>query len=341
MVELYRDGQRVARRRNLNMMCGAPAVARFSSLTAAEAGSWTGPFPWPVVAIHLSLLPDGKVLSWGLTGQPQVWDPASGQFTEVASQAELFCSGHSLLADGRVLVTGGHISSDHGIPDISIFNPANNTWTQSTPMRRGRWYPTNTTLANGSVVILAGRDEVGDEVAEPEVWTPNGVRQLDNASLVLPYYPRTFVAPNGQVFYAGEQQTSRYLSTSGSGSWTVVGERKYGARPYGAAVMYEAGKILYVGGGRTTNTAEIIDLNTAVTDLAVDRLDGLRPAQSQRHGAADRRGVRDGREQLAGVRRRVAGHPGHGDVEPGHRRLDHDDEQRDQADVPLDHLAAS
>ena len=41
--------------------------------------------------------------------------------------------------------------------------------------------------------------------------------------------------------------------------------------------MYEAGKILYVGGGRTTNTAEIIDLNAAVADLAVDRLDGASP----------------------------------------------------------------
>ena len=35
----------------------------------------------------------------------------------------------------------------------------------------------------------------------------------------------------------------------------------YGIRDYGAAVMYDKGKILYVGGGRTTNTAEIIDLN--------------------------------------------------------------------------------
>ena len=87
-------------------------------------------------------------------------------------------------------------------------------------MRRGRWYPTNTMLANGSVVILAGRDEVGDEVAEPEVWSSSGIRVLTNASLVLPYYPRTFLAPNGRVFYAGEQQTSRYLNTSGNGSWT-------------------------------------------------------------------------------------------------------------------------
>ena len=264
ILELYQDGVRVVRRRNLNRACGAPAVASLvAGASAAEAGSWTQPFPWPSIAVHLSLLPTGRVLSWGLAGQPVVWDPATGDFTEVPSQAELFCAGHSLLPDGRVLVSGGHLDNDRGIPDVSIFSPSTGAWTQSTPMRRGRWYPTNTTLPNGSVVILAGRDQVGDEVAEPEVWSPSGIRQLGNASLVLPYYPRTFVAPNGLVFYAGEQSTSRFLSTSGNGAWTTVGERRYGARPYGAAVMYEMGKILYAGGGRTTNTAEIIDLNAA------------------------------------------------------------------------------
>ena len=263
VVELYQDGQRVVRRRNLKLPCGAPAAARLMALGAAEAGSWSDPFPWPVVALHVSLLPNGRVLSWGLAGSPQIWDPTTGEFTEVGSPVELFCAGHSLLPDGRVLVAGGHIASDRGIPDITIFSPATESWTPSTPMRRGRWYPTNTTLANGSVVILAGRDEVGDEVAEPEVWSSSGVRQLSSASLVLPYYPRTFLAPNGQVFYAGEQPTTRYLNTSGTGSWTIVGDRRYGARPYGSAVMYEDGKILYVGGGRTTNTAEVIDLNAA------------------------------------------------------------------------------
>ena len=263
IVELYRDGQRIVRRRNLKQPCGPPAMAALASLTAAEAGSWSAPFPWPVVGIHTSLLPTGKVLSWGLAGSPQVWDPATGRFTEVASPAELFCAGHSLLPDGRLLVAGGHIANDRGIADISIFSPETESWTSSTSMRRGRWYPTNTTLANGSVVIIAGRDEVGDEVAEPEVWSASGVRELSGASLVLPYYPRTFLAPNGQVFYAGEDQTTRYLSTSGTGKWTTVGERRYGNRSYGAAVMYEDGKILYAGGGRSTNTAEIVDLNAA------------------------------------------------------------------------------
>lgn len=264
IVEIFHEGDRVVRRRNLNRPCGAPAVASLmAAATAADAGSWTAPFPWPSVAIHLSLLPDGNVLSWGLLGPPVIWNPGTGQFTEVPSQAELFCAGHSLLPDGRVLVAGGHIASDRGIPDVSIFSPSAGAWTKSSPMRRGRWYPTNTTLPNGHVLILAGRDEVGDEVAEPEVWSSTGLRQLAGAGLVLPYYPRTFVAPNGLVFYAGEQTTSRYLNTSGSGAWTSVGSRRYGARPYGAAVMYELGKILYTGGGRTTNTAEIIDLNAA------------------------------------------------------------------------------
>ena len=86
---------------------------------------------------------------------------------------------------------------------------------------------------------------------------------LSTASLVLPYYPRTFLAPNGKIFYAGEARTTRYLDPAGTGAWTTVANRRYGLRDFGAAVMYDQGKILYVGGGRTTNTAEIIDLNAA------------------------------------------------------------------------------
>src|SRR3989454_12273805 len=73
-----------------------------------------------------------------------------------------------------------------------------------------------------------------------------------------------FVAPDGRVFYAGEEQQSRYLDVTGTGSWTDGPLRRFGGRNYGSAVMYEPGKILYAGGGDPpTNTAEIIDLNSA------------------------------------------------------------------------------
>jgi PKD repeat protein len=265
-VELYQDGQRVARRRNEGTMCGAPALsAAMAGASSPTAGSWTPPFSLPIVALHVSLLPTGKVLMWGHLGTPQVWDPATGGLTAVPSPAWVFCAGHSFLADGRLLVSGGHISADHGIPDNTIFTPGTQSWSKSTPMLRGRWYPTNTTLGNGDVVITAGRDEGGVEVEEPEVWSAStgAVRVLTGAKRMLPYYPRTFLAPNGKIFYAGEQVTTRYLDPTGTGSWSTVGNHLYPTpRDYGSAVMYEPGRILYVGGARTTETAEVINLNT-------------------------------------------------------------------------------
>jgi len=129
-------------------------------------------------------------------------------------------------------------------------------------MAKGRWYPTNTTLPSGQVVTIAGTDETGESVTIPEVWDGTTWHGLTTASLDLPYYPRTFVAPDGRIFYAGEQQQSLYLSVTGTGSWSDGPLRRFGTRDYGSAVMYEPGKVLYVGGGDPpTNTAEIIDLN--------------------------------------------------------------------------------
>ena len=265
VVELYQDDQRVARRRNEAVPCGpSPMSAMMTGLEPAASGSWSEPFSWPVVGLQVSLLPSGKVLSWGHAGEPQLWDPTTGMFTEVPAPVELFCSGHSFLADGRLLVSGGHISDDHGLADISIFSPTSESWSRSTPMSRGRWYPTNTTLGSGDVVIIGGRDQAGRVVNQPEVWSNGSVRQLSTAPWAVPYYPRTFLAPNGKIFYAGELRSTRYLDPAGTGSWTVVASRRYGTRDYGSAVMYAPGKILYVGGGRTTNTAETIDLNAAV-----------------------------------------------------------------------------
>ena len=261
-VELLLNGTPIAVRANGGVPCtpSTPAPA-FLSVGQESSGEWTAPFSWPVVAVHLSLMSNGKVLFWGHAGEPQVWDPATGIFTVVTGPVELFCAGHSLTTDGRVVVAGGHITDDHGLPNMSIFNPGSQSWTQTTPMKRGRWYPTNTTTGNGEVVIIAGRDEAGTNVNIPEIWNPSGaIRQLTTASLSLPYYPRMFLAPNGKLFYAGENQRSRWLKITGTGGWTSGPNRLYGTRDYGAAVMYNEGKILYVGGGRTTNTAETIDL---------------------------------------------------------------------------------
>jgi hypothetical protein len=241
-------------------------AARFGTGVAnprATQGQWAAPIPTPVVAIHMSLLPTGKVLLWGHTGDAFLWDPANpgAGFDPVGAPYEIFCSGHALMADGRLFVAGGHISNNHGLPAAAIFDPASETWSTTAPMSRGRWYPTVTSLPNGEVLVLAGTDESGAEVAIPEIWNGSVWRQLTTASLELPYYPAMFPAPDGRLFFAGFTTTTRYLDVSGTGSWSVLGERVGGSRPTGSAVMYAPGKVLFAGGGGTPKaTAEVIDL---------------------------------------------------------------------------------
>jgi len=243
---------------------GASGDPLSDMLGAPLTGEWSPVFSAPIVQLHLHLLPNGSVLSWGHAGDPQIWDPATGTFTAVPSPSLLFCAGHDFLSDGRLLVAGGHIGDGLGLPNTNLFDPATGSWQVGPPMAKGRWYPTNTMLANGEVLTLAGTDQSGIDVPIPEIWDGTSWRQLTGASLALPYYPRSFLAPDGRVFYAGEDQQSRYLDVTGSGSWTDGPVRTYPSRDYGSAVMYEPGKILYVGGGDPpTNTAEIIDLNDA------------------------------------------------------------------------------
>jgi hypothetical protein len=259
-VQISLEGKPLVARENSGVTCAPAAPAPVAlATTAAETGQWTAPFAWPIVAIHMVLLPDGRVLSFGRT-TPQLWNPATGVFTPVPSPVRLFCAGQVLLADGRVLAAGGHISNNHGHAHITIFS--NNAWASGTTMARGRWYPTTTVMGNGDVVILAGRDEAGLVVDLPEVWSNGSIHQLTGASQSLPYYPRAFLTASGSLFAAGPTVSTRFLSLSGAGSWKTGPKHLYGsAREYGSAVMYDEGKILYAGGGRTTNTAEIIDLN--------------------------------------------------------------------------------
>jgi len=262
-VRLSYQGARIAEAAGGGTACAPPAPT--APEPTASSGEWSAPFSWPVVAVHLHLLPDGRVLSWGAIGVSEIWDPATGGFTEATSATDVFCAGHAFLPDGRLLVAGGHISDFHGLPDANLFDPATDTWLAQAPMSHGRWYPTVTTLADGRAVTVGGQDEAGVEVAEPERWDGSGWTPLAGATLTLANYPRLFVAPNGLLFYAGELRQSRYLDPSGAGSWTAVATSLYGRRDYGSAVMYQPGKVLIAGGsdppdGAPTATAETIDL---------------------------------------------------------------------------------
>jgi hypothetical protein len=246
----------------------APFVRALASSPATQ-GKWDPPFTTPVVVVHMHLLRTGKVLMWGDTGDAQLWSAATG-FIRVPKAYRIYCSGHTILKDGRLLVVGGTSPGTRGLRLATVFNPATSSWSSTTSMRQGRYYPTTTLLPNGDVLAVSGHDAELAVVTIPEVWNGTAWRRLTTAPLSIPnpYYPAMFVAPNGKVFLAGFTQPSKYLDVAGTGQWTDVAPRNVANRMLGTAVMYAPGKVLYVGGGNgkpfdgpPTASAEVIDLN--------------------------------------------------------------------------------
>ena len=94
-------------------------------------------------------------------------------------------------------------------------NPGTLTWSKTADMRRGRWYPSSTELANGSIVTLAGKDENAIWATVPEIWSGGSWRALTGASLILPYYPRQFLAPH--AFDMGQRFMWLTFSRTSSG----------------------------------------------------------------------------------------------------------------------------
>ncbi|HJR15320.1 MAG TPA: galactose oxidase-like domain-containing protein [Gemmatimonadales bacterium] len=226
-------------------------------------GRWDPAFTTPVVGVHMHLLMTGKVLLWGDIGDAQLWSSATG-FTPVPKSYRIYCSGHTFLPDGRLLVVGGTSPGTRGLRVATVFDPLSSSWSATGSMAQGRYYPTTTTLPNGDILAVSGHDTAKTVVTIPEVRSGGAWRQLTTAPLSIPdpYYPAMFVAPNGKVFLAGFPQETRYLDVAGTGQWTMVANRKVADRTLGSAVMYAPGKILYAGGGDPpTRSAEVIDLN--------------------------------------------------------------------------------
>lgn len=252
------------------------AMVLSSHLTFAQVtdpslvGQWSTVQSFPYMPAHTHVMYNGVVLFWptfDVGNNPQLWNPSTNGVTAATfAPYNIFCAGHSFLANGKLLVTGGQDPTGNGLPNASIYDPISGTWTQLPDMNQGRWYPTNTTLANGDVLVVSGQIDpsIGND-ALPQVWQAgsNTWRNLTTAQLTQPLYPSMFLLPNGKVFNAGPSQTTRSLDTTGTGAWTFVAYSKYGSRDYGPAVMYQPGKIILIGGGGPTNTAETIDMNAA------------------------------------------------------------------------------
>lgn len=253
----------------------------------SQVGSWTAPVNLGVTSIHAALLHTGKVLAWwypqgdNVNSPAKLYDTVTGKTKDVTVPfpGDFFCSGHTILADGRVLVTGGLLGNPHpGVPDdgitaTAIFDPGSETWSQGTPMNLARWYPTDIELPSGQTLTLTGKNEhafidLPMEQYDPatEAWTllPSSANLPQQSSDT---YLKMKLLTNGKIFMAGSDADS-YTFDPSTNRWALTATMKFGNRYHGAAVIlpgltkvFAAGGTANHAGGSPTATAEVIDFS--------------------------------------------------------------------------------
>lgn len=245
----------------------------------ALEGEWSAPFDLGVVGIHSALLPTGKVLLFAYpdtgTGSPaRVFDPATGTTTDVSitMDRDVFCAGHSLLPDGRLFVTGGHIPGTAfgiGAPQTDFFASTTQTWTPGPLLNQARWYPTNVPLANGRTLIFGGDVDLSTSATTVESYDPvsNTLTTLpSSANRDLNLYPRMHLLTGGTIAWVNHAKTRTFDPATNRWSRPVA-SLNFGSRgdTLSSVALPGLDEILVIGGANnpsgTTATTEIIDFS--------------------------------------------------------------------------------
>ena len=335
-----------------------PAVER------DEVGTWRAPVDWPMVAVHASMLSNGKVAAWdafdAALDSERIWDPETASFEPAPSGINLFCAGHVLLPDGRLFAAGGHKLAYEGLRDTRLLNPLAGSWAAGPDMARGRWYPTTTTLADGRVLIVSGD---GDHDRRPEHAVhhavghdPGDLRPEDQ------HASRRCRAPRGGCRCTrscswrrtGASSTPaptrrRASSTRDTGQWSTLASQS----PIDghSAVMYRPGKILKTGTWTDTGLPGDVPVDEprggarprpGDAVVARGRPDEVGADLPHAHRAARRRRARARRPERSRTPNALAEQPRAAarDLGSGDRHVDADGLQRPAARLPQ-HVAAA
>lgn len=213
-------------------------------------GQWSRILPdLPDIPVHISLLPNGKLLFWGrdkasngiddIDGRCKtyLWDmsivdnPSTYQDERVTlipnDRTNLFCSAHSFLPNGNLFVAGGYEAptdntgakrfdvDGHGTPHTNIFNYSNSSWSPGPNMVLPRWYPSVVTLGSGETLIVAGDYVTGFNGNVP-VRVVNKDTEILDRNLNLPRTPDGLLVelPNYPFLHLGPD--GNVLAVSGT-----------------------------------------------------------------------------------------------------------------------------
>ena len=289
------DSSRVARY-FLPVLVAVISFASLPTLLCAQAnvqGQWqTLPNLMPINPVHAALLHNGKVLVVSGSGnlpsntnfQAGVFDPQTGTVTTQPVSWDMFCNGMVVLPDGRAFINGGTLQYDpfHGELRSSVYDWSTGTFTDVQSMAHGRWYPTVTTLGDGTLMTFSGLSESGGTNTSIEIYSVSaGWSTQIGSPFTPPLYPRMHLLPNGKVFYSGSTTQSRLFDPVAK-TWSgVIATTNYGGtRTYGTSVFlpltpannYKPVVMIMGGGSPSTATTELIDLSAASPNWTIGPL---------------------------------------------------------------------
>ena len=264
--------------KSIGKFASSPPVS--ARLTSFGGGSWSSVEDWPVLAVHATLLPNGKVLAWdatpddfdedphtasSVTTRVTLWDPVLGTHSSANNDTDtdLFCAGSAHLWDGRILFAGGD-SEPNGrngpLVNSNIYDASTNQWERTVNMQAARWYSSVTPLANGEMLTLGGSyspNPLAEVFQLDEQWRPLDLQPPFSLSGDYQWFQ---TAPDGNVVYFGPHDLISTIHTEQSGRWDVDTVRDgFGYRGYGSYAMYQPDRILISGGGNSWDSSVVLD----------------------------------------------------------------------------------
>jgi large repetitive protein len=281
---------------------GVPLVSAelYDPKTATFRG--TGSMSTPRFRYTATLLNDGRVLVvGGDTGavsmeatantslaSAELYDPAKGTFVGTGSMSvgRAFHSA-TLLADGRVLIAGGHGSL--AMSSTEIFDPATGKFSPGDSMSVARVEQTATLLHDGRVLIAGGMDGQGMALRSAELFDPTTGAFAPTGAMSTERQCATLL-PDGRVLMTGSpgSTTSAEIYEPASGRFAQTGSMSTPRYVEEAASLAD-GRVLITGG---LAPAELFDPRSGSFVPA-------QPASAVRVGSAVA-ALSDGRVLIAG-----------------------------------------